>query len=195
MMNRLWVKVCGLTTEEGIAAAVAADVDAIGFIFAPSKRQVTPQRAAELARDVPAHIKRVAVMLHPAQSLFDAVWNEFRPDMLQTDFEDLATLRVDSECSVMPVLRTGREQPAALPSRILVEGPLSGAGQTADWQVAATLARRHELVLAGGLSPDNVAAAVRTVNPFGVDVSSGVESAPGVKDPAKIRRFVSAARN
>lgn len=195
MMNRLWVKVCGLTTEEGIAAAVAADVDAIGFIFAPSKRQVTPQRAAELARDVPAHIKRVAVMLHPAQSLFDAVWNELRPDMLQTDFEDLATLRVDSECSVMPVLRTGREQPAALPSRILVEGPLSGAGQTADWQVAATLARRHELVLAGGLSPDNVAAAVRIVNPFGVDVSSGVESAPGVKDPAKIRRFVSAARN
>jgi len=190
----LWVKICGLTTEAGVEAAIEAGADAIGFVFAPSKRRVTAQRAAELARNAPGHITRVAVMLHPTQALLDDVWSVFRPDVLQTDFADLAALAVPEEWTVMPVLRAGGELPLPLPRRLLFEGPSSGSGQTADWQAAAALARQSELVLAGGLNPDNVGAAIAAVVPFGVDVSSGVEREPGIKDAGRIRDFVRAAR-
>ena len=82
----------------------------------------------------------------------------------------------------------------ALPQRVLFEGPLSGSGLTTDWDAAAELARRGEVILAGGLNPDNVGAALRRVRPFGVDVSSGVEDAPGIKSAVKIEKFVAAAR-
>jgi phosphoribosylanthranilate isomerase len=190
----LWVKVCGLTSSDAVAAAVSAGVDAIGFVFAESKRKVTAQRAAELARDVSKHIVRVAVMLHPSQQQLDEVWSEFRPDVLQTDIEDLTALRVPAALRVMPVVRAGRELPAILPARLLFEGPVSGTGATADWAAAAALAARTQLVLAGGLNPANVAAAIVTARPFGVDVSSGVEAQPGVKDPQRIHEFIRNAR-
>lgn len=190
----LWIKICGLTTDEGIAAAVAAGADAVGFVFAPSKRQITPQRAAELARNVPSHVTRVAVMQHPAQSLLDEVWTIFRPDALQTDAEDLESLIVPAGLAVMPVLRAGGVRAGSLPPRFLFEGPVSGAGAAADWNAAAELARQSQLILAGGLNPANVADAVRRVRPFGVDVSSGVEREPGIKDAAKIAQFVRTAR-
>jgi phosphoribosylanthranilate isomerase len=190
----LWVKVCGLTTEDAVAAAVDARVDAVGFVFAESKRKVTPQRAAELARDVPTHIARVAVMLHPSQQELDTVWSGFRPDVLQTDVEDLASLDVPKALKVVPVLRAGRELPRELPTRVLFEGPVSGTGATTDWSAAAHLASRTQVILAGGLKPTNVAAAIAAARPFGVDVSSGVEAAPGLKDPAKIYEFVRNAR-
>jgi phosphoribosylanthranilate isomerase len=84
--------------------------------------------------------------------------------------------------------------PDPLPERLLFEGPVSGIGETADWSKAAALARRTQLILAGGLNPSNVADAIKRVKPFGVDVSSGVESSPGVKDAQKILDFVRAAR-
>jgi phosphoribosylanthranilate isomerase len=191
---RLWIKVCGLTTPEGVAAAVESGVDAAGFVFAESKRKVTPQRAAELARDVPKHIVRVAVMLHPSQQELDAVWSQFRPDVLQTDIEDLTSLRIPNGLAVTPVVRAGREPPRELPTRMLFEGPVSGTGTTTDWSAAAQLALRTQLILAGGLKPANVAAAIAAARPFGVDVSSGVEAEPGLKDPAKIHEFVRNAR-
>jgi phosphoribosylanthranilate isomerase len=190
----LWIKICGLTTEAGVIAAVEAGADAIGFVFAPSKRQVSPQRAAELASNAPANVMRVAVMLHPTQALVDEVWSAFRPNILQTDLEDLATLRLPNELEVLPVMRAGGAMQASLPSRVLFEGPVSGVGQTSDWSAAATLARKTQLVLAGGLTPANVRDALLQARPFGVDVSSGVESQPGVKDPIKIREFVRNAR-
>lgn len=190
----MWVKVCGLTTPEAVAAAVDAGVNAVGFVFAESKRKVTPQRAAELARDVPGNILRVAVMLHPSQAELDEVWSGFRPDVLQTDIDDLAALRVPEGLQVTPVIRSGRELPAVLPARLLFEGPASGTGETTDWSAAARLAARTQLILAGGLKPTNVADAIATARPFGVDVSSGVEARPGVKDPAKIHEFVRIAR-
>lgn len=193
-MPALWVKVCGLTSPDAIAAAVAAGVDAVGFVFAESKRKVTAQRAAELARDVPKHIVRVAVMLHPSQQQLDEVWSVFRPDVLQTDIDDLPALQVPKGLQVTPVIRAGRELPNALPARLLFEGPVSGAGETTDWTAAAKLASRTQLILAGGLKPANVAAAIAVARPFGVDVSSGVEAQPGVKDPAKIHEFVRNAR-
>ena len=171
-----------------------ARVDAIGFVFAPSKRQVTAQRAAQLCAGVPASIARVAVMQHPTQAQLDEVLAIFRPDILQIDIEDLAALTHDASLRIHPVVRAGRALPQSLPARILFEGPVSGTGMTADWTQGAELARKTELILAGGLNAENVSEAVRFVNPFGVDVSSGVESSPGIKDPALVMRFASAAR-
>jgi phosphoribosylanthranilate isomerase len=194
MMPALWVKVCGLTSPDAVAAALDAGVDAVGFVFAESKRKVTAQRAAELARDVPKHIVRVAVMLHPSQQQLDEVWSVFRPDVLQTDIDDLPALQIPAGLQVTPVIRAGRELPNPLPARLLFEGPVSGTGETTDWTAAAKLAARTQLILAGGLKPANVAAAIAVARPFGVDVSSGVEAQPGVKDPAKIHEFVRNAR-
>jgi phosphoribosylanthranilate isomerase len=181
-----------LTTAEGVSAAVAAGADAIGFVFAPSQRQVTPQRAAELAATAPARIERVAVMLHPTQAELDVVLAGFHPDVLQTDADDLHRLQVPAGLRVMPVIRSTMS--AALPARVLFEGAVSGVGAVADWSVAADLSQRTQLVLAGGLQAGNVAAAIQGVQPFGVDVSSGVESAPGIKDRQKIHDFIDAAR-
>jgi phosphoribosylanthranilate isomerase len=190
----LWVKICGLTTDAGVAAAVDAGANAIGFVFAPSKRQVTAQRASDLARHAAAGVTRVAVMQHPSQSQVDAVLAVFRPDALQTDAEDLAGLKLPAWLRVIPVLRAGRPLPQPLPGRLLFEGAVSGIGEVADWSAAAALALRAELILAGGLNAQNIDAAVRTVNPFGIDVSSGVEREPGIKDPQRIRDFILAAR-
>jgi phosphoribosylanthranilate isomerase len=187
----LWIKICGLTTPEGVSAATDAGADAIGFVFAPSKRRVSAHEAARLARNVRG--MRVAVMQHPQQGELDEVWSDFRPDALQTDIEDLARLRVPAGLEVIPVIRAG-QRPAVLPSRVLFEGARSGTGETADWAAAAQLAREAQLVLAGGLNVANVATAIASVRPWGVDVSSGVESAPGIKDPARIHEFVRAAR-
>jgi phosphoribosylanthranilate isomerase len=190
----IWVKICGLTTRDAVEAAVAAGADAVGFVFAPSKRQVSAGQAVQLAQGVPRRIPRVAVMLHPTQSQLDEVCAEFRPDVLQTDVEDLATLRLPMGLSVMPVVRSAVGRASAGHPRILFEGPVSGIGHTSDWHVAAQLARTTQLVLAGGLNAINVADAIAAVRPFGVDVSSGVEASPGLKDPAKIHDFVRRAR-
>jgi phosphoribosylanthranilate isomerase len=190
----LWVKVCGVASEAAIEAAVAAGADAVGFVFhAGSPRNLAPARAAELAAHVPRGVRRVAVTRHPTQALLDAIVASLRPDLLQTDLADLAALVRPAWLSALPVLRSGASPPV-LPPRFLFEGAESGRGEAADWTEAARLARRAELVLAGGLGPGNVAAAIAAVRPFGVDVSSGVESAPGVKDAALIREFVAAAR-
>jgi phosphoribosylanthranilate isomerase len=194
-VRKPWIKVCGLTTAEAVAAAVHAGADAVGFVFhAPSPRNVTPDDALRLARDVPRHVLRVAVTLHPSQDLVDEIAAVFRPDALQSDAEDFERLRLPWGMASLPVLRSGGRRPAEWPERFLYEGPRSGTGTLADWDEACVLATRGDLVLAGGLRPENVAAAIGHVRPFGVDVSSGVESAPGRKDAARIREFVEAAR-
>ena len=186
----IWIKICGMTTHEAVQAALAAGVDAVGFVFAPSKRQVNAIQAAQLASDVPTSVLKVAVMQHPTQLLVDEVLGLFKPDVLQTDYEDLPGLHLPSSVQVLPVVRLGRPEPMPLPQRILFEGPASGTGATTDWTRARELAMQTQLILAGGLSAANVGAAIARVQPFGVDVSSGVESAPGVKDVKKIAEFV-----
>jgi phosphoribosylanthranilate isomerase len=190
----LYVKICGLTDEAAVAAAVEAGADAIGFVFAASPRRVTPARAAELARAVPATVEVIAVCRHPQQSLVEEIAAVLHPARLQTDAADYARLTLPASLGRLPVLRSGSAIPDPLPARFLYEGVHSGTGTTADWDEAARLARHGGLLLAGGLRPANVVAALRAVRPAGVDVSSGVERAPGIKDPDLIREFVSNAR-
>lgn len=195
----LWVKVCGLRTAEEVATAVDAGADAVGFVFAPSVRRVTPAEAGAAAAAAPAHVRKVAVFLHPTQSEVDAVLAGFAPDLLQTDAADFGALHLPAGLDCLPVVRAGTDDgvwPIAdlRASTLLVEGPRSGAGEVADWTAAAKLAAMHRVVLAGGLHAGNVATAIATVRPWGVDVSSGVERAPGVKDAARIREFLNAVR-
>lgn len=193
-MTSLWIKICGLTTQEAVDAAVNAGADALGFVFAASKRQIEPQHAATLAAAIPKSILRVAVMHHPEQRLVDDVWEQFRPDVLQTDIEDLATLKIPTGLAVLPVLRSPAVLSSPLPVRALFEGAVSGSGEVADWSRAAELAKHQQLILAGGLNAANVSHAISRVRPYGVDVSSGVERAPGIKDPRRIYEFITVAR-
>ncbi|MFO0511425.1 MAG: phosphoribosylanthranilate isomerase [Gammaproteobacteria bacterium] len=190
----MFVKICGLTTPEGVAAALDAGADAIGFVFAPSVRRVTPAAAAALAAPARGRALCVAVTLHPTPDEVEGILDVFAPDLLQTDLADAETLSPRARARLLPVLREGGMQPVPLPARVLYEGEVSGAGRTADWTRAHAVARRTDVLLAGGLNPDNVGEAIRTVRPWGVDVSSGVESSPGVKSPTKISSFMAAAR-
>ena len=190
----MWIKICGLTGADGVIAAAEAKVDAIGFVFAPSPRQVTPGQAAQLAALAPKGILRIAVAQHPLQMKVDEICKVLKPDFFQTDVEDLRELKIPAHIKVLPVVRFGRKTPDPLPARMLFEGPTSGIGELADWGRAAELARQTEVILAGGLSALNVANAIEAVRPFGVDVSTGVEDHPGVKSPEKIAEFVSLVR-
>lgn len=194
---RVFVKICGMNSAEAVQAAVAAGADAVGFVFAPSPRQVSPEQAAALAGLVPPGLLRVAVMRHPLPEQWQEVASVFRPDWLQTDAADFAGLKLPAGVASLPVYRDVPELDAAAVargSRVLFESAESGAGRAPDWHRARSIASRAQLLLAGGLDPRNVATAIREVRPWGVDVSSGVESVRGVKDPAKISAFVTAVR-
>ena len=193
-MDTLWIKVCGLTDATAVTTALEQQVDAIGFVFAPSPRQVSIEQALRLAEPARGKALCVAVTLHPSAALVNCLLEEFQPDLLQVDLTDLASLPPIDPSRILPVVRQQQTVPIQWPARVLFEGPRSGAGLTADWQQAAQVAAMTELVLAGGLSPNNVATAIRAVRPFGVDVSSGVEASPGHKSPQKIIEFVEAAR-
>jgi len=196
---RLRVKICGITDAAGIAAAVAADVDAVGFVFADSPRRVAAPTARRLAGLLPAHVRTVAVFHRPRREEVDAVLAAFAADIVQVEpAAELAGIG-----PLLPVFHDGpglvREVEAhrALRPRaaVLIEGAgPGGRGTAANREVAAALASAGPVVFAGGLTPENVADAVARVRPWAVDVSSGVESAPGRKDPVRVRAFVEAAR-
>ncbi len=189
----LFIKICGLRERRDVDAAVAAGADAIGFVFAPSPRRVTPREARAATAGVPKRVRRVAVMLHPSNDEWFDVLENFGPDVLQTDAADFASLTIPEDVESWPVYREGGARPPGAGTYIY-EGAKSGRGQTVDWQRAREHAVHGRMILAGGLAPGNVAEAVRTVRPFGVDVSSGVESAPGKKDAQLITQFIRAAR-
>jgi phosphoribosylanthranilate isomerase len=191
----MFVKICGMNSPEAVEAAVAAGVDALGFVFAESPREVTPARAKELCASVPAHVTRIAVMRHPHKEHWERVIEIFEPNWLQTDAEDFRWIKLPKTTMALPVYRdSNAPADSDLPDRLLFEGTHSGSGRVADWDEANGLARVAEVILAGGLTADNVADAVRFVRPWGVDVSSGVERARGEKDPEKIKEFVARVR-
>jgi phosphoribosylanthranilate isomerase len=191
----VFVKICGVTDEASLEAAVDAGADAVGFVFhAPSPRHLSPRRAAVLAARLPGGVLAVAVTLQPGQREVDQVLEAFMPDAWQSDAASLARLRLPGGIRGWPVMRGGDGAAQPLPARLVFDGPESGRGRRANWDEAAAIARRTELILGGGLDAGNVAEAIAVVRPYGVDVSSGVERAPGAKDARLIREFVRTAR-
>ena len=191
----MFVKICGLNSPEAVEAAVAAGADALGFVFAESPREVTPELAKALCAGVPPNVVRVAVMRHPHKEQWERVLEVFEPTWLQTDADDFRWIKLPPSCVALPVYRdSNAPADSDLPDRLLFEGTHSGSGRVADWDEASGLARVAEVILAGGLTVDNLEDAVKFVRPWGVDVSSGVERARGEKDPQKIREFVARAR-
>ncbi len=193
---RIFVKVCGLTDEAAVDAAVASDADAVGFVLEPSPRQVSFERAVELAARVPERVTRVLVFREIDRVLLDACLSRERFDWVQADAG-----------SAIPRGRGVRFVPSIADAPDVVERVLRaprvfvfdgadgpGRGRRVDPGRAEILARRGAMLLAGGLDPTNVTDAISRVRPFGVDVSSGVESRPGVKDPRRIAEFVAAVR-
>jgi phosphoribosylanthranilate isomerase len=195
----MFIKICGLKTEAAVKAAVDAGADALGFVFADSPRRVTPEHAATLTKGLPSRIVKVAVMLRPTPAEWNHVRAVFAPDWLQTDADDFALLKVPASMGRLPVYRDVDNKDFdradfAWPEHVLFEGARSGAGMQPNWEHAAQIARHTCMMLAGGLTPENVQEAILHVHPWGVDVSSGVEVSPGVKDLNRIAAFVAAAR-
>ena len=194
----MFVKICGVTRPDAVDAALREGADAVGFNFhPPSPRCLTPARARRLAEPVPPGVMRVAVMLRPRQAEWNQVIAEFQPDCVQADADCLAALRLPEGLRTLPVYRDRERFDAEhfpADETFLFESAVSGQGRPPNWDHAASLAGRARVLLAGGLDPDNVAEAIRRVRPWGVDVSSGIESSPGVKDPARVRAFICAAR-
>jgi phosphoribosylanthranilate isomerase len=177
------VKVCGITRRQDAEAAVAAGASAIGFIFvARSPRCVSPEIAAELGRGL--NVWKVGVFENESPAAIEAVMRRAELDIAQIYGGDLP--------GVPRIWRAFRGQP--LPSdgpveAVLLDGPANGI--TFDWKQARGLAEK--VIVAGGLDASNVAEAIRIAKPWGVDASSRLESAPGIKDPEKVRQFVEAA--
>lgn len=191
----VFIKICGLRDARCVAAAVDAGCDAVGFVFADSVRRISAAEAHAISEPIPEKVLRVAVMRHPSNNEWQTVLDDFLPDVLQTDADDFASLDVPDNVIRWPVYRQSRSLAApVLPEVFVYEGENSGAGETVDWSRAAVLADQGRMILAGGLAADNVAVAIKTARPWGVDVSSGVESSPGKKDSELIRQFISAVR-
>ncbi|HEX4376102.1 MAG TPA: phosphoribosylanthranilate isomerase [Steroidobacteraceae bacterium] len=198
----MWIKICGLTEASAIDAALQGGADAVGFVFAPSVRRIEPGRAALLATAARGRAALIAVTLHPTQQQVDEIISVVKPDMLQADLADFDRLTLPGSLARLPVVRgsgsgsgSGGGDRSRYPERLLFEGARSGSGEVSDWQAAIEWARTRELILAGGLHAGNIADAIATVRPFGVDVSSGVEDAPGRKHPEKIAQFIAKARD
>ncbi|MBU3667152.1 MAG: phosphoribosylanthranilate isomerase [Rhodocyclaceae bacterium] len=198
------IKVCGLTRVEDVQAAVAAGVDAIGLVFYPdSPRHVSIEQAAALCRHVPPFVTIVGLFVNASRAQVHRVIEAVPLNLLQFHGDETAD---QCEGFGLPYLRVARVRPgvdllefaAQFPSaRALLLDTWTpvygGSGESFDWSLVPA-ACPLPVILSGGLSPDNVADAIRQVQPAAVDVSSGVESAKGIKDAAKIRAFVSAVR-
>ena len=180
------VKICGITRREDAEAAVAAGASAIGFIFvARSPRCVTPEAAAELGRGL--DVWKVGVFENESPASIEAVMRAARLDVAQVYGAEIPQVpRVWRAFRVAPASRPGNDNIEA----VLFDGPANGI--PFDWKQARGLTEK--VIVAGGLDASNVAEAIRIAQPWGVDASSRLESAPGIKDPEKVRQFVKAAQ-
>jgi phosphoribosylanthranilate isomerase len=197
----LFVKICGVTSEADALLAVGMGASAVGFVFAPSPRQMAPAAVADIVKRLPHETVTVgvfrdesprrvveiagliglrAVQLHGFESAEDTRW---------------VAERVSWTIKAFPAGHRNIERFPDYGARtLLVDGSNPGSGELFDWRLAEGVVDPGRLMVSGGLRPDNVAAAVAHLHPWGVDVSSGVESSPGIKDPARVRDFVTAAR-
>ena len=205
-MKRTRVKICGLTRPEDVDAAVAAGVDAVGLVFHPaSPRAVTAEQAAILCERLPPFVAAVGLFVDATESQIRAVLDRVPLDLLQFHGDEppgdcgrfgrrwIKALRMRPGLDLVAQARTYRGAAGLLLDAFdpVLAG---GTGRTFDWgRIPPHL--ELPIVLAGGLRPDNVAEAIRRVRPFAVDVSGGVESAKGIKDPVKISAFLSGVRD
>jgi phosphoribosylanthranilate isomerase len=197
--ERVRVKICGITTAAGVRAAVEAGADAVGFVLADSPRRVALGAARELAAGLAPFVATVAVLRYPDPEEVREIVRVLRPDVVQSEPVPGLAAALGPGVRLLPVLHEGpsleREAAQCGAAALLLEAAgRGGRGVAPDWERAARLAARVRLVLAGGLAPHNVVDAIRRVRPYAVDVSSGVESSPGVKDADLVREFVLAVR-
>lgn len=200
----MFVKICGITCEEDGLLAVAMDADAVGFIFAPSKRQIAPVVARDIVKRLPPEIITVGVFRDEApERVVDIVTSTGLRAAQLSGHESVEGTRHVAE-RVPLVIKAFAAGSAQLDRAadygaevVMVDGAVPGSGQTFDWSLLDDLPPGLKILLAGGLRPENVAEAIGRVRPWGVDVASGVErdgGAPGRKDPRKVRTFVANAR-
>ena len=205
LYNRVRIKICGITTPEYATAVVQAGADGIGLIFHQSSpRAVTLSTARAIRAALPPLVSAVAVLVNPDREQVLQVIESCRPDVLQFHGDEapavceqyglpwIKALRVRTRMELSAQIDTYRNASALLLDTF-DDRRWGGSGKPFDWSLIPS-AIPIPLILAGGLSPNNIASAITRVAPFGVDVSGGVESAPGVKDPALIRSFISEVR-
>jgi len=208
-VGRVRVKICGITTREDARMAVEAGADAVGVVLAESPRQVTVSQAARIVAALPPWVTAVGVFVNaPAAEVAAAVEEaglgaiQLHGDEPPAEVRDAArrgkvikAFRIGTESDLADARDAlGHCRPHACLVDARVEGRYGGTGEQAPWALVATVREEFwPLMLSGGLGPDNVAEAIRTVRPFGVEASSGVESRPGRKDPDLVRSFIERA--
>ena len=185
------VKICGLSTKGAVEVAVSAGGDYIGFVFAPSKRQVTVEQAIELAKFIPSHIQKVGVFVSPSRAdLLEAI-EKVGLDLVQVHGQVVDKLFENLPCGSIQAVQIGEGEhvPNSQADYLLFDAPVAGSGQIFDWGRLDTTELAQPFFIAGGLNEDNVEEAIQHFTPYAVDVSSGVET-NGQKDHEKIRRFI-----
>ena len=211
-MPTVRIKICGVTTPEDARFAVDAGADAVGLNFYPkSPRFLTPSQAASVVRALPAFTAPVGVFVGMPLRQVTAIafqlglrgvqtYDEQPPTEDSFPFAHVPAFRVKDAAGLdhvrwfVDAARQANRPPAAVLIDSFVEGQMGGTGHVAPWELLRGFDPGVPLILAGGLTPENVAEAVAVVRPWGIDVASGVESAPGRKDPEKVVRFIRAAR-
>ena len=198
------MKICGITREDDALLAVAMGADAVGFIFAPSKRQIAPGIARDLVKRLPSEVLTVGVFRDVAPARVVEIMNAtgLRAAQLQghESAEDTRLIRsrvpivIKAFAATDPALDRAADFGA---DAIHIDSPRPGSGEVFDWALAHRRAARLRVILAGGLTPENVTAAIEQVGPWGVDVATGVEAKrgePGQKDARKVKAFIDAAK-
>ncbi|HAV22139.1 MAG: hypothetical protein A2X67_01365 [Ignavibacteria bacterium GWA2_55_11] len=204
-MQELFIKICGITNLDDARLASELGANAVGFIFHKgSERYISPEHAVEIARQLPEHLSKIGVFVHAdSREIVDTARLVSLSAVQLTGDEGPDDL-VDYEFNIIKVFRVRPGFDVETMQNYLVdaflldtykEGAYGGTGKTFDWNVAVQAKRYGRIILSGGLDPDNIEPAVKFVRPYGVDVSSGVEMHPGKKHPAKLRDFISRARN
>jgi phosphoribosylanthranilate isomerase len=199
------VKICGIRSEEQALAAARAGADFIGLVFADSPRRVSPARAKKIVaalKNGHAHVEAVGVFVNTPAYEVNRIAETCRLDRVQLSGDEDADYCRTIDRPIIKAVRPGAlasDKPlfewkdAVILLDTAVPEHYGGTGLTFDWSLAVPIARKYPVILAGGLTPENVAGAIRTVRPWGVDVSSGVET-NGVKDMTKIEKFIQAVR-
>jgi len=197
----VFIKICGTTSEEDALLAVAMGADALGFVFAPSPRQVSASLAHDIARRLPPEVITVGVFRDEAPERVVEIVNDAGLKGAQLHgTESPAAVRWIAERVGMTIkaFPAGHPGLALAPDYaadlILLDAASPGSGQVFDWRLAQNVPDGTRLVLAGGLTPENVVDAIAQVRPWGVDAATGVEAEPGRKDPRKLRAFIAAVR-